>query len=87
MGINTSETVDARKLTINLKPDCSAGPSALPTVWFSENMSFSLPRSDSMEALHSLRFTSKSLGFGRNTSSTSDITSIVQSVDSGCTPL
>ena len=69
--------------TINLKPDCIAGPSALPMVWLSANMSLSLPRSDSTAALHSLRFTSKSLGFGKNTSSTSDMTSIEQSGDSG----
>lgn len=71
-----------RERTISLKPDCIAGPSALPIVWLSANMSLSLPRSDSTAALHSLRFTSKSLGFGKNTSSMSDMTSIVQSGDS-----
>jgi hypothetical protein len=77
----------ARQRTISLKPDCKAGPRALPIVWFSENMSLSLPRSDSTAALHSLRFTSKSLGFGKKTSSTSDMTSIVQSGDSAYTLL
>lgn len=70
--------------TISLNPACSAGPRALPRTWLSANISFNFPRSASSATRDSVRLTNRSLGFGRNTSSISETTNIVESVDSGC---
>ena len=68
-------------LTINLYPACNAGPAALPTACESLNISLKRPKSPSKDARASDKFTSKSVGFGKNTSSMSDTTSISTSVE------
>ena len=68
---------------MSLKPACIADPSALPTVWDSWNISLSRPSSASIDARASVRLTRMSFGFGKITSSISETTIIVDSIDPG----
>lgn len=69
--------------TMSLNPACKAGPSALPIMLFSSNITLIRPRRDSKEARDSERLTNKSVGFGKKTSSMSETTSIEESVVPG----
>ena len=62
-------------------PACIADPSALPIMRDCWNISLSRPMSASIDARASVRLTRMSFGFGQNTSSISQTTIIVDSID------